>query len=457
MTRTIPSEIMKLHTPALMLTCLCLLAACSAGDTALLPPAEQPAPVTFDVYMGLTSDTRAGTGGELTTANLADFGVYAYHNGTTSWDSYTGSGIVPDYMYNQQVERLADGTWSYTPIKYWPNGSGTANDATGQGTTPHRVSFFAYAPYVSLNITDLNEKDDPTTDPTSGITAINACDHAPVIAYTLADDHAAQVDLLYANTNTDRTKPAVGEKILFDFHHALAAIDIHVQLVYNKKEAPSTANPEATKVYISSLALRGSNLPATGRFALADATWGTTDGTAAITIPADQIAPPLRGAAPDATIEAIRLAELNTWDTQPGVTETETRLTTNTVATMLIPAGSTTLTPTLNYNFLTLDDGLALSPYTTVDALTGDVIHRFARISNSVSATTDAVTLEAGKRYTLVCRIGVETMEFGVKGVTSMEAAVTAVEDWDFPMRFNPAVDPFTIPDATDKTLNEAD
>jgi len=433
-----------------------LTAACTADDTDLLPPDGQPVAVDFDVYMGGQADTRAGLGGELTTANLADFGVYAYNTGTTPWASMAGS-FPPDYMYNQHVLKNSDGTWGYSPLKYWPNGSGTANDDTGQGATQSRVSFFAYAPFVNLNITDLSQTNDPTDDPTSGITHIDACGHAPLITYKLASDYASQVDFLYANTNTDLTKQAVNGKVQFDFRHALAAIDIKVQLVYNLKEAPSAANPVKTKVYISSVALGGSAIHATGRFSLANATWSETSGSAAITIPTDQIAPALRGAAPDATIDAIRLAELNNWATHSGVTETETHLTNNAVATMIIPAGSTTLTPTLNYNFVTLDDDLALSTYTTVDAVTGDVTHRFARISNSVSASSPAITIEGGKRYTLLCRIGVETMEFGVIGVTSMEVAVTGVDDWDFPIRFYPRIDNYNIDDPKPRTLSEGD
>lgn len=67
-------------------------------------------------------------------------------------------------------------------------------------------------------------------------------------------------------------------------------------------------------------------------------------------------------------------------------------------------------------------------------------------------ASASPVNLEAGKRYTLVCYIGVEHVAF----------QVVSVEDWDFPLRFAPSVTDFANPynestgeNGTSKTLSE--
>ena len=150
-------------------------------------------------------------------------------------------------MYNQQVKW--DGTtsaWTYSPLKYWPNDNGTADDKGATGTTTSKVSFFAYAPFAG------NESDGtiPDDQKTSGITAFSANDVAghPTVTYKLAAD-GKQVDLLWgtaaegkiyetvtgtnvtvkkvsdaalAPTNLNLQKLKTGQKISFLFKHALA-------------------------------------------------------------------------------------------------------------------------------------------------------------------------------------------------------------------------------------------
>ena len=155
-------------------------------------------PVQFGMYLGKTGTTRAGATGDITTDKLkttdgaiktAGFGVYALYTGDTNFDAVTDR--TPNFMWNQQV--TSDGTkWTYSPVKYWPNGNAnadnTANGATGTGGG--KVSFFAYAPYVASGA------DEP------GITAVstNSDKKNPSVSYRLTRG-SNFVDLLWGSTN----------------------------------------------------------------------------------------------------------------------------------------------------------------------------------------------------------------------------------------------------------------
>ncbi len=155
-------------------------------------------PVQFGMYLGKTGTTRAGATGDITTDKLkttdgaiktAGFGVYALYTGDTDFDAVTDR--TPNFMSNQQVK--SNGTkWTYSPVKYWPNGNAnadnTANGATGTGGG--KVSFFAYAPYVASGV------DEP------GITAVSANNNKtnPYVSYRLTSG-SSFVDLLWGSTN----------------------------------------------------------------------------------------------------------------------------------------------------------------------------------------------------------------------------------------------------------------
>ena len=134
------------------------------------------------------------------------FGVFAAHTGL---HTYANSSISSNFMYNQKVT-YSSSNWTYSPIKYWPNGEDGSD-------LPDYISFFAYAPYsetASACITDFPlpiEMGDPW------------------LIYRLADDVASQVDLLFATPVFDKTKPAstataAEKKVQFKFKHALACV-----------------------------------------------------------------------------------------------------------------------------------------------------------------------------------------------------------------------------------------
>ena len=160
----------------------------------------------------LDAVTRAAGEFEDTELRAAGFGVFASYTGL---HRYSESNVSSDFMYNEQVT-YTSGNWTYSPLRYWPNGEGEAADG-GTGASPHYVSFFAYAPY--------NDYNEYTRY------CIPSCSRAeekgdPWIMYRLIgqDDLDHQVDLLYADPMLDQTKKAVNENVNMNFHHALACV-----------------------------------------------------------------------------------------------------------------------------------------------------------------------------------------------------------------------------------------
>ena len=195
--------------------------------------------------------TRAGYEGSIDTDKLKEysttdfvtngFGVFAYYTGKSSYGGfvhttslykdetdYAGDPRVANFMFNQQVYwngSLSDQyvtKWTYSPIKYWPNEiSAIANKpdddqiddagndpATGSGEYGGNVSFFAYAPYVEITASGLNDNQS-TTDTDNGIIAFNgkttlteanAVEGDPKLTYVINFDGGKIVDLLWGTT-----------------------------------------------------------------------------------------------------------------------------------------------------------------------------------------------------------------------------------------------------------------
>jgi hypothetical protein len=209
---------------------------------------ESGMPITFSAVTDIDSpatatDSRVTTIDTRATGDVSDiaalkltsgFGVFASYTG--AW-RYTTTTVSPDFLCNQQVEWSAvppqTGTWTYSPLKYWPNGEGNSL-GEGQIETEHHVSFFAYAPWSDL------------TTPNSPADCITDCSQTyeqgdPWVLYRIAgseggDPTSKQVDLLYAACdyyhyglgdglcNIDLTKPEVAGRVRFNFRHALGTV-----------------------------------------------------------------------------------------------------------------------------------------------------------------------------------------------------------------------------------------
>ena len=301
-----------------------MLAACTADSVAT--DGGTPATrvdneaVSFSTEVSHESATRATTGLISDIDGLKEvsegFGVFAYlTDGSQFYSKFadkektTFAGFSNFFMQNQQVKwgvqhvddkgddnpanDVSYFDWVYSPLKYWPNYTNNADSSDGNDTPgPRYISFFAYAPWV-----------DAATSPTEGVVNYTRSDdRTPHIIYKIGDADQ-QVDLLWAKAvdakrngngliSVGRNKQDTADSLYFqkvplEFKHALSAIDIYVQRVYDEP-AYTGKIPAAVlypTIYISKLELT-SDAPATGKNALQksgklsliDGTW-EDDGT----------------------------------------------------------------------------------------------------------------------------------------------------------------------------------
>jgi hypothetical protein len=232
-------------------------------------PEEDLVAVGFSAYLNRGVTTRAGEAGELTTAGLqaatAGFGVFAYY---TADEPYTGAS-GPSFMYNEKV--TYDGSnWVYEPVKYWPNQFGAA----ASSEEIDKVTFFAYAPYVEAT----PSSGMVTGDSKSGIVALsrNSVGGDPMVKYIVNMNPGQGVDLCWGvskngltasvdgNNNhvaagdpyIDVVKLKLGDKIEYDFRHALSAVNVTIDAAVDATTA-GTAVDANTRIYVRSVSFEG--------------------------------------------------------------------------------------------------------------------------------------------------------------------------------------------------------
>ena len=284
------------------------LTACAKFET------EKPVvdePIAFGAYAG-NALTKAGAYGEETTTALQTngFGVFAYQ---TTGDY--SSSATPNFMYNTLV---SGASWTYSPIKYWPNQI-QAGNTDGQPATAFKadkVSFFAYAPRVAATAST----GAVTGGTDEGIIALstNATAGDPKVTYKVSNDLDKQVDLLWAvsnggnwtnvaNTYTTLTsgkpylnlqKPAINTgAIHFYFKHALSQINLKAVAAYNQVAEGGTAK-DGVKITIASVELTVPGMKdkavlnlnnTTANTPLWEAAAGATTGNLTLTVSGDNI------------------------------------------------------------------------------------------------------------------------------------------------------------------------
>ena len=219
---------------AVVLGLLTALTGCQAEDDAPHTP-QGNIPVGFS---GDVPGTRATKEYE-SAADLTDIGVFAYFtNGAFSEGSST-----PNFMYNQQVERQSDGSWTYSPVKYWP------------GNTTDKISFFAYAPYV----------DEAATGGSNPSFKSSTATGFPTLAYTVPAAEADQIDLLAATPLMNQTYEGASGCVKFSMQHALTKVSFSVK----------------SEVGLKVTALAVNNAPATAKLTFTDSgfSWDSYTGT----------------------------------------------------------------------------------------------------------------------------------------------------------------------------------
>lgn len=219
------------------------MAGCSQNEITEQNPDANPA-IGFNVYTG--TQTR---GAEATTPTLQNdgFGILAYATGATAW---AGSTETPNFMYNQEVTH--SGSWSYTPVKYWPK------------NTTDKITFFGYAPYESA----------PDAGTDKGIVLSGNTDQSnPTITFTVKDAASDMIDLVTDESKKDQTSATASGTVAFNFKHILS----RVKLVAKMNSALVT---DYNIVIKSAKILGSTNHPATKFYKTAKYTTDLSAGTA---------------------------------------------------------------------------------------------------------------------------------------------------------------------------------
>ena len=401
-------------------------------------PKDEPVAVDFSAYLNRGVTTKAGVTGELTTTGLqgADvgFGVFAYY---TADEPYSGAS-GPSFMYNEKISW--DGSkWVYSPIKYWPNEFGAA----ASSDEVDRITFFAYAPYVA--VTPSNGM--VTGDNTSGIVALsrNSVGGDPIVKYIVSLDPTKCVDLCWGvskngltnsvdgNNNhvaqgapyIDVVKLKLGDKIDYDFRHALSAINVTIDAAVDATTVGTDVDAN-TKIFIRSVSFEGlatkgalnlnstaangplwtdysgSGTPLAEVLTVYD---GRRDGKEGVEGAVASNETPT-GLNP----KLVQSKPYTSSDLTPGVTKTAVNLfnaTSSTASVFVIPS-SEPLKVTLVYDVETKDDKLStlLSDGVTHGSTVENVISKNIQIGGS------DFSLDAGKKYTIALHIGLTSVKF---------------------------------------------
>lgn len=160
------------------------------------------------------------------------YGVFGCYNGG---EPTRQGSMQADLMNNQEVA-FENGEWTYSPVKYWPEGQG--NNA---------VSFFAYSPY-SAN---------------SSFVSVNPASMEPVVEYQSVNPLDDAGDLLYGS-QLYATKYQNEGRVSISSKHALARLSFKADFVDDIEEN--------TKVTIKSVEISG-QIPNRGFFNLYTQQW----------------------------------------------------------------------------------------------------------------------------------------------------------------------------------------
>jgi len=421
-----------------------MAASCNLNIDSADNVAKERQAVGFNAYLNRGVTTKAGMSGELTTVGLqsaaAGFGVFAYY---TADEPYTGVA-GPSFMYNEKVwwdaSAGTSGAWIYSPIKYWPNefGAAAASDEVD------RLTFFAYAPYVE--VTPSNGI--VTGDSANGIVALsrNSVGGDPIVKYIVDMNPAKGVDLCWGvskngmtasvdgNNNhvaagapyIDVVKPKQGDKIEFDFRHALSALNVQIDAAVDATTPGTAVDTANTRVFVRSvsfegLAIKGAlNLNST---VAAGPLWTDFSGT---DVPLEGVLTVHDGRrdGKEGVLDAearnekplglnpvlIQSKPYGSADLSAGVTKTAVNLfnSTTTDAPVFVIPTNEPLKVTIVYDVETKDEKLA--------TLLSDGVTHGSTVENAISKSVQIggseFTLEAGKKYTIALHIGLTSVKF---------------------------------------------
>lgn len=388
-------------------------------------------PVAFGAYVNRNVTTKAGYEGTLDTDALktAGFGVFGYYTN----DEPYGPSAKPDFMYNQLVN-FNGAAWDYAPIKYWPNNYGTE----AQSESIDRLTFFAYAPYADVTYATGLVSDNSTT----GITALtrNSAAGDPLVKYAVSMDPASCVDLCWgvsANNFTSSVdgnsnnvaagspflnliKPKIGDRLSFNFKHALAALNVLVDTDVDVVGHQDGDLDSETRIYVRSVSFEG--FTTKGALNLNNGTWYDLAGTSlpdkgTVTVYDGRRDGREGVSSAEATNETplglnpvlVQSAPYSDASLTAGVTHTPVNLfngASDSTPILVIP-NNASVKVTIVYDVETKDSHLAT---TLADRETpGSSIEN--NITKVVMVGSDDLALEAGKKYILNLHLGMTSVK----------------------------------------------
>ena len=412
-----------------------VLAGCAKNE--VQTPAVGDA-VNFGAYSGRVQ-TKAGPTDDINLQYLEQdgFGVFATY--TALDDLATYGPVDNNFMYNQLVSKpTGSATWTYSPIKYWPNLT------NGMNQDDQMISFFAYAPYADPEAT--------SADNTYGITgfAIDADGHNTV-NYSFAANKP-NVDLMWGykartgagttgdpyvyTVNDDIKKSAtVNTPVHFIFQHMLsklagsqegdpATVGHNGLLVKASPAVAPTnglANNTGTKITISKIVLQSATTDMSGNPITYLADGQTIDGVLDLydgefTITTTPILPVKFSQTLSATPTGDESEIADNLKEVAGVTD--------------FTAVNTGVTMTAVNVYKNENNPIILVPGTApvVDVIVTYVVRtydeklpgpKFSEVSQEVWGKVAFPTIEKNKKYNLVMILGLDEVQF-----------TATVEDW---------------------------
>ena len=442
-----------------------MLASCSSDDLSVQTAARQEAQglenaVSFEA-LSQRGLTRAGEAGTMDNAKLQEegFGVFGYYTDLNEYDQTS----TPNFMYNQEV-KYGGGSWTYEPIKYWPNEYGNK----AQSDDIDKLTFFAYAPYT-VNTPATGK----VTEDQVGITGFtrNSAAGDPYVKYVGSLDPTKCVDLCWGVCadadktwniiqggnqtmeadfpwlNVQRPQKSLGQKMKFTFKHALSQLNVQIDADVNTDQHGEGADVDAnTKVFVRSITFNGFAMKGALNLNNEEAGVPNWKGyncnnepilTEEYTI-YDGMKDGKEGTGYTASNEKVTglnptIIQSKKWSDQEetdGVQKTAKNLFNNTDATApiyVIPTGDD-MSVTIVYDIETADEKL-LSGTVSDNETPGVSIGN--RISKTITLTSgDAMKLEAGKKYTIQLHLGMSQVEFDATVDEWDDAAAAAGEAW---------------------------
>jgi len=198
-----------------ILVILALLAAGCAKVSEETRFTDGRVPVTFSTYRLRSTKADASyvaPGADFATGAVV--GVYGFYHDNSTFA--TDPDNIADFMYHTALTKQSDGSWTYSPIKYWPNEYGTGANSTGID----RLSFWGYYPRGAEGLSLYKSGTTTAYDnDTPGI---------PKASFTQKEDPDGMIDLMFSELENDLTKPGIGESVTLTFRHALSLVEFRL-------------------------------------------------------------------------------------------------------------------------------------------------------------------------------------------------------------------------------------